>query len=151
MPDFASFSRVSLRFVVLCALVSAIGCSKSDGLPRKAISGTVKLDGQPLANGNIQFIPTAADASGMAITASGMIANGSYAIAQEQGPLPGTYKVFITADSGQLADEEADPGAAPKAQTNKDLVPAKYNSNTELEIIVTADGSTTFDFDLSSK
>lgn len=151
MPAFARSLRVASRLLVLCSIAVAVGCGESDGLPRKAVSGAVKLDGQPLANGNIQFLPNAADATGMAITASGMIANGSYAIPQEQGPIPGTYKVFITADSGQLADDSADPGGIPKAQVNKDLVPPKYNANTELEITVTADGSTTFDFDLSSK
>ena len=40
---------------------TAAGCSQSsDELPREPVSGTVTLDGQPLASGTIQFSPDGA-------------------------------------------------------------------------------------------
>lgn len=81
-----------------------------------------------------------------------MIENGSYTIVQEKGLPPGEYLVRIsmvkppdskTVKPGQLGPTGFIPGT--------ELVPAKYNSQSDLTVTVTADGPNRFDFDLKSR
>ena len=43
----------------MCAAVGLAvqGCSADDELPRQSVSGLIRLDGQPLAQGNCSFLP----------------------------------------------------------------------------------------------
>src|SRR5207248_8916889 len=57
--------RCFLALWFLAMVWVAPGCSGSgDDLPREAVSGTVKLDGQPLAGGVIRFTPGSPTDSG---------------------------------------------------------------------------------------
>src|SRR5689334_16793809 len=86
--------RFSLPLLFSAIGLVAPGCSGSgDELPREAVSGTVKLDGQPLANGAIQFTPD----SGGATSGGSTITDGQYSIEQENGLVPGSYKVAVNA------------------------------------------------------
>src|SRR5262249_24019115 len=59
------------------------------------ISGTVYIDGKPLAMGAIQFVPDGARASGSAIDSQGHFALSCYT--QGDGAVVGKHKVRITA------------------------------------------------------
>ncbi len=84
---------------VLLLVMSSPGCGKHDDpLNRQAISGSVTLDGQPLQQGTISFLPLEKkDTSGGAT-----ITSGKYSVAREQGLAPGKYKVMISAARAAL-------------------------------------------------
>jgi len=138
-----------LGVIALVAIISG-GCGEpgGDGLPREPISGTVNLDGKPLANGTIQFQP-ASQAEGIA--AGGMIVDGRFEVRKAEGPVPGKYKVQIDSlDEARppLAEGEL-PGAieVPKRRTRR-MIPPRYNSQTELIAEVKPGVPNTFPFDL---
>ena len=122
----------------------AEGCGSKDGLDRKAISGVVTLDGQPLGDGAILLEPE----TNQGVTAVGAtIRRGAFAIAQDQGPVPGPYWVRIYASSGA----QAPPGKGQTDRTRRPMVerlPDVYNARTELRADVTSRGPNRFRFDL---
>lgn len=143
---------MSFGFRMLPAIVALalVGCGGSeDGLDRQAISGLVKLDGQPLKNGLIQFFSTAGDGAATP-QVGGPIADGAYEVPAEGGPVPGSYKVVISSDSGKAANlTDGMPGGA--GTPSKELIPAKYNTQTTLTAEVKSPQSSSIDFELKSK
>ena len=95
----SQFGRL-VRLLGLAAVCAGfLGCAgASDGLPRQAVSGTVTFDGQPLAEGRIQFEPASAEAM---TPAGGEIKDGRYSIPRDQGPTPGDYRIMITSSAAR--------------------------------------------------
>src|SRR4051794_20919306 len=123
--------RHSLRWTwaVSAALASA-GCGgAADDFPREPISGQVVLDGRPLETGLITFTP----AGGGEPVVSGVIKDGGFTLDRGDGPSPGTHRVDVWArkptgkkvrnpdERGQFIDE------------TREIVPARYNLNSELK------------------
>lgn len=141
------------RWVVAAlAIAASAGCGDGpeDNLPRRAVYGTVSLDGKPLDQGVISFTPEAQGTN--PVTGGGVISSGSFSIPQDRGLTPGTYKVAISADTSvpPVAAGQA-PGATPKVKAKvTSPIPAKYNTQSTLEAEV-KDGSTSLKFDLFSK
>jgi hypothetical protein len=125
------------------------GCGGAqDDLPRQTVAGTVKLQGEPLKSGLIQFQPASPDAS----TAGGAgIVDGEYSIPKAEGLVPGAYKVSITSVAEAAAP--LPPSATPGDPVSKvkDPIPAQYNATTQLNARVTKEGPNKFDFDLKAK
>ena len=146
-------NRLSFRILATMALTAPIGCSgPKDNLPRQAVSGKVSFEGQRVAKGSIQLIPTRQDQeTGVGATIDG----GSYSIARAQGPVPGLYRVVINAPDPASA---SDPRAKAKGevelmrngpvQLGRELIPKKYNLATTLTAEVKAGQENIFDFDL---
>ena len=140
--------------LIPCTLLVCWGCgdAATDNLPRHAVSGSVTLDGKPLASGMISFDP---DSAGQAhpVAGGGLIQDGSYSIAQAAGLTPGTYRVSIRSggqDSAPAPDQA--PGAPPKKATAaRDPIPDRYNAQLALKAEVKDGGSTRFDFDLKGR
>jgi hypothetical protein len=131
---------IAAPFLALC------GCSEANPLGRRAITGTVNYQGQPLEYGAIRFEPT-----GKANTVEGgaVITQGKYQIPEDLGLPPGTYKVWIISpESGALASVEEAPGETPRVPAGRDRIPAQYNVETTLVAEVTATGKAEFNFDL---
>jgi hypothetical protein len=130
------------------AATALAGCGASDTLPRQPITGVVKLSGQPLKTGLIEFQPAE---PGMATTAASAIANGAYSLAQSEGLQPGKYEVRISS-APQTIERPAGalPGDNPMPPA-KELIPPKYNANTTLSVTVAKDKPNKFDFDLQEK
>ncbi len=140
-----------LLWASIAAQVGLAGCGSDDGLSRYPISGAVKYDGKPLDKGMIQFFPTAM--AGPAVAAGATIAGGQYAIPTAEGLVPGPYKVMISsaageekAAPGESSGEGAMPGLGPLHAP--ELIPARYNVKSELNVTVKAEGPNEFDFDL---
>jgi hypothetical protein len=134
-------------------LAALVGCGGGDALPREAISGTVSLDGQPLKEGVIQFMP-AVTAAGGGTVAGGSILDGKFDVPRDQGPTPGPYSVTIL--SGGAGAEPLPPGTMPgEGPTKKparEKIPAKYNAQTTLTAEVKKGGpNNAFKFDLTTK
>lgn len=129
------------------ALGMCAGCGRGDDLPRAAVHGKVTLDGQPLAAGAITFTPTSKE-GGPVVGAR--IENGEYELSTAEGPGAGTLKVAITADQ-QLSFELDDPRqfASHAAEIPPgNPVPARYNTQTELERTAEAGAEHEWNFDL---
>lgn len=124
----------SRRLPVLGLLLSVLvaGCGKSP----QAISGRVTLDGKPLSEAAIQFIP---QMPGVRKT-SCEVQDGEYQLPCENGLVPGEYRVDVI-DLPPLTH-----ATAPRRS-----FPARYTDRSPLSITVEAGGSTTFDFELSSE
>jgi hypothetical protein len=148
----STISLMGRRLVAPALLLALAGCADptvtQDTLPRKAISGSVTLDGQPLAEGKIQFNPVEAK-PGESAVAVGDIKDGKYAIDRALGPVPGNYKVSISSVPSIKIDPNEGPGTRPKLPPEK--VPAQYNTKTTLTKEIPADGSAPIDFPLTSK
>lgn len=123
-----------------CALLLLAGCSSES---RRAVSGEVSLDGEPVNGGSIVFLPNGAGSS----KGAAEIVEGKYSIPVEQGLPPGSYRVEInwmkptgkqipSGDPGMLMDERAE------------AMPAKFNSASTLTAEITA-GDNKHDFKLT--
>lgn len=138
---------VSARALVLLLLPGVVlaGCGQGYG-GRKEIRGTVKLKGQPLDEGVIDFTPISGD---QATKEGALIKNGSYHIDRAHGLLPGKYRVTITSGDGRTpANTDEPPGPSGANIISKDRIPPEYNINSKVEIEVTEKGPNVFDFEI---
>lgn len=126
---------------IACGLFGLVapGCSaKPKDLPDLGpVSGTITLDGQPLANVTVVFESETGRSSFGKTDDAGkyeLIYTGNY-----KGAVVGKNKVVINSNLD-----------APPGPDWKDPIPAKYNAKSELTADVTA-GSNTFDFALEGK
>jgi hypothetical protein len=143
------FSR---RTLFLCSIVSVVaavlaGCSDSYG-GRMAVSGAVKLAGQPLKDGSITFVPLDKQD-----TQSGApVVQGEYTIPRQSGLKPGKYLVQITSGDAKTPDTSEEfvaPG--PGGSTNivsVDMVPEEWNTRSKKQVEVKSSGANKFDFDI---
>jgi hypothetical protein len=127
-----------------------VGIPGCDHVQRGAISGRVTLDGQPIEEGSISFVPTAA---GQDQAASSRIRQGEYSIAQANGPGLGNMRVEIRAArlTGRR-NPPSDPAlAALEAEYESvETVPNRYNTESELTAEIKP-GNNVVDFDLKTK
>jgi hypothetical protein len=129
---------------VLAALcLAATGCS--EGSQRLPVSGQVRLDGEPLTSGTILMTPVKTGP-----VAGCDIKDGLYEMPKERGPGPGEYRVEITAyrPTGQKV---YDSDFNVSTETLVPIIPARYNTQSELTAVVSEEGSNEFNFDLQSK
>jgi len=147
-----TISKLGRRLAAPLFCLALAGCSAStdpvDTLPRKGVTGTVTLDGQPLAQGKIVFDP-AAGGQGPGGAATADIADGKYTIEKALGPVPGKYKVSISSRPSIKFGPGQEPGTRPKLDPEK--VPAKYNTESTLTHEITDQSTNTADFDLKSR
>jgi hypothetical protein len=132
--------KSSLAFSVSVALIVVLGCGDESGLAKRyPVKGTVTYKNQPVAKGQINFIP---EDSKTGRGANGDIVDGSYFLTTAvngDGALPGKYKVTISALDYELPPEAKtkgsggqafaqSPAAAEARKKAKALVPPKYGS-----------------------
>lgn len=134
--------RLFNSVTLVCVSLLLVGCQKTDPLNRQAVSGKITLDDQPLQAGTIEFSPVESG------TMSGaLIEDGVFSISAEKGLSPGAYIVRISAANAD--DEPVDlPGESNKIAP--ELIPAKYNSESELTFTVQPDSENTFDVDIKT-
>ncbi len=111
---------------ILLVILFVAGCSTSD--THGTIEGSVTLDGRPLAEGVVRFVP----ANGDSQTASAAILNGKYTANVPLGKnriefsapkVIGKRKMYETADS-------------PEVDVVTELLPERYNVQSELQMDV---------------
>ena len=141
--------RRTIALSAFFASACVLGCGSS-GPELAGVTGTVTLDGEPLPNAVVTFIPEASATPGdkslrmaTATTDDGGWYRMQFSTART-GVQPGKYKVAIsTFRSAEENDEGAmDPGAP-------ESVPDVYNRKTTLTADVPSGGGT-FDFELKS-
>lgn len=142
------------RVLGLSLLLLAVGCGGgAGGPPRAPVHGSVSLDGAPVEDGSIVFLPatgTKGPASG------GVIRNGTYEIKKESGPVPGKYRVEIRASRTAgtsvvkgAAGATAGPSAGGEVVDIKMYIPVQYNTQSTLVADIKADDNVQ-DFPLKS-
>jgi hypothetical protein len=127
--------------MLLACLASLAGCARST---EAAISGKVTLDGTPLDDATITFVP---GAGGQRQAAWATISGGRYAIPASNGLGTGKFRVEIRAlrAVGEKTHQN-DPTLVPA----REAVPSRYNSQSEL-IVDIKSGENAADFALKSK
>ena len=127
-------------------LGAAAGCGPS-GDGRVPLAGEVTLDGEPLGHGSIELHP---EGEGLVVT-GGMIQGGRFDIPVTQGPKPGNYLVRVYS-AGDPVEPDPDEAPGPEAvdKISEERIPAKYNKETELKLVVGDRGQRDVRFELSS-
>jgi hypothetical protein len=139
--------------------IATTGCAGSgDDLPRQPVSGTVTMDGQPLPEGVIQFSPTRDTTKGPVVGANAEIKDGQFSIPREEGLVSGSYKVSIS--HAELKEAKAKGKTSTNVDTKipsrtkeigPELIPARYNTESELKTEIKPGGGRDLKFDLKSK
>ncbi|MEX0643376.1 MAG: hypothetical protein WD468_11775 [Pirellulales bacterium] len=140
---FCCRRKLILAVGSVCVAV-LFGCGKDDPFERAVVSGKVTYDGSPVKSGRIRLQPTAETRTP---SAAAYIVDGTYRIDHRGGVPEGSYRVIIegfsgapslesntsSADHRPLADEELQ-----NLSSQRQYIPAKYNSKTELTIQIDA-------------
>lgn len=127
---------MSGKRLLLCLVALVLGCAGSDGAAD--VKGEVSLDGQPLMDGVIHFMPL----DGKSRTASTFVKGGHF---ETRVPL-GKQRVEISCVKAQPLK----PGQMADSATGAEIVPAKYNTKSELTLEVKR-GKNEPRFELSGK
>lgn len=136
----------TMKLATVLSVFAAAGCGGARepayaALGLIEVTGTVKMDGQPLPDAEIAF----ENPEDKTFSFGKTDASGAYRLmfnSEKSGCTPGKKIVRITPYMGS----EADPDAVPSDVK----IPAKYNSKSELTAEVDA-SRRSFDFDLQSK
>lgn len=128
--------------------IGIAGCGGSSGPDLHEVSGTVTLDGEPLPDAVVRFIPETEGTAEYVRPATGVTdSSGWYSLSfssSREGALPGKYRVAISTFREGGYDEDEDGNPIPGAPES---VPVVYNSETTLTATVPSDS---YDFDLKS-
>lgn len=110
------------RLILLLVLIS--GCSR--GKPVGDVQGTVTVNGQPLAEGSIRFIPVNGDTA----ATGGLIKDGAFRV---EVPVA---KQRVEFSANVIDREKTPPNATADQIVMKKLVPDRYNARSELTLDV---------------
>lgn len=131
--------KIAILTALTCAvIVLVVGCDRGDLPDLAPVSGTVTMDGQPLANKEVVFAPKGGRPSVGRTNEQGQYTM-MYTV-EIPGAIIGEHKVIISTplpEGGNYAGY-------------RETVPKKYNVNSELQTEVTS-GRNRKDFDLKSK
>jgi hypothetical protein len=133
-------AQINAFFFVLACLT---GCD--DGPLRLPVTGSVQLDGKPLAMGSLLMTPLKSGP-----VAGCDIKDGRFEMSEERGPGPGEYRVEITAYR-PTGKKVYDSDFNASTETLEPIIPARYNTSSELTATVSAETENEFNFDLKSK
>ena len=111
-------------FVLSCALTA--GCDTGPGYPCARLEGTVTIDGQPLAEGGLQFLP---NAKSQGPTVGGKIIDGRYAV---DGIPLGNVRVLFTSIRKTHKLPPSSDGIEKWATEN--LIPEQHRAGIEMEV-----------------
>jgi hypothetical protein len=137
-----------LLLAVCCVLLTA--CDRG-GLERAVVAGKVTYQGQPVADGRIRFVPIKGTKAPMW---GANIRDGEYEASGRGGVPVGTHRVEIVA--WRTKSDAAETTKSPKSDQimggapGQQYIPEKYNTKSELEIIIPpGSGEIVRDFDLT--
>ncbi|WP_144972051.1 carboxypeptidase-like regulatory domain-containing protein [Bremerella volcania] len=129
----------TLNCAILFCLMSLVGCQGGN----EGVTGTVSLDGKPLPKAEVVFTPTEGGRPATATTDASGKYDLLYTINQKGAPA-GEYVVRIRTATTTTGEDGRDI-------QSPELVPAKYNQQSELVVEVKEGAANQFDFDLKSE
>jgi hypothetical protein len=141
----SKLTRIAFAASVLL-LCGAVGCGNS--LNRQQVSGQVTLDGAPLDHGIVEFTPQQPGGVG----SGSEIKNGRYAIEAARGLPPGRYLVRLYSGSREELAAPASPlgPALASATVARERIPAKYNTQSQLNVEVVGNKANVLDFQIKT-
>lgn len=120
----------------LCVLgavaLGAVGCRRSSGIPRVVVRGAVTLNGSPVQDGQIQYVPIEGTAGPVT---SARVVGGKYVCDSKGGVPVGKHRVELLAWDPKL------PSGGRGEPTRPQLVPEKYNDKSGLVETVEENGT----------
>lgn len=133
------------RLPALALIALAAGCGPADPYARVRVSGQVVVDGKPLEQGEIGFVPTRDGPS-----AHGPVAAGRYDIARADGPAAGPYRVEVRSirPTGRTVPDRDNPGQT--MPETRDAIPDRFNLRSELKAEVQPGADQSFDFTIDT-
>lgn len=146
--------------MIACALALA-GCGKAKKGPTfdmTPVTGTVILDGKPLADAEVAFYLQGTAPEGYYGSGATTDVEGKYALKSGEAPgaVPGQYKVTISRivdanGAAIVAEEGMDAEQLKMGGSAKESIPAKYSDleQTELTVLVEKGKSEGYDFPLT--
>jgi hypothetical protein len=147
--------RSAVTFAAPLLILSMLACSRERkpdyaSLDLAQVTGTITLDGQPLAGATVMF-DSQEGRRAMGTTDTG----GRYNMmhnSEQPGVTGGTHVVRIRSRPWVEGEEEGEVTEGSDASgAATELVPARYNSASELTVEVGSGKSHTFDFELKSQ
>ena len=142
-----AYGRIA-KFCGICVvLATCLGCGNK-GPRRAAVTGQVTLDGRPIDEGVIQFLPVEGT---VGPETGGVIENGRYDIPQDRGVVVGKCRVELRA-SKKTGRKIQDPTGRPGTLTDeyKEVFPPSSNTNSTL-VREIKDDLNTLDFNIRTK
>jgi hypothetical protein len=109
--------------VLLVLLLGLTGCGDDS---KAEVSGTVKVDGEPVADGAILFTPV----NGKGQPAGGLIQDGTYSV---KAPVA-AMKVAIIKNKLVKSRKLYNTPNSPVVKQNAQVLPAKYSDNEKTEL-----------------
>lgn len=137
-----------LAVCIAAMLAMSAGCGDS-GPQRAPIKGKITVAGQPLAAGQILFVPVAPTGP----STSAAIKNGEYELKQETGPIVGTHRVEVEAELplGFAIDDDVAFAARQGKPLPPNPIPLQYNRQSTLTTEVKAGVENEFTLDVPAK
>jgi hypothetical protein len=136
------FKANALSFASYCLVLGLVlGCSAD--AKHGTVTGTVSFDGQPLKSGNIRFDP----ADGHTATADAMITDGKFSATVP----PGDKRVSITAPKVIGKKKVYETPNSPTVDLTEEMLPKRYNAQSELKATVKLGNQELPPFALKSK
>jgi hypothetical protein len=132
-----------MTLAVLAAVLFGCG-QKPTGPDRGVVHGKITLDGQPVANGTVSFVPMG---PGGGPACALPLKDGQYA-SDIKGPVVGKSRVEVRARRQTSAQPQNPEGDWKSGYV--EAIPDRYNAHTTLEVDVRP-GENTFDFELKSR
>ncbi len=141
--------KLALLLFAFAALNGCWGAKSDPRGERFAVRGEVLIDGKPLSEARIVFVPIDRHKS---VKATASINGGFYNIESANGPLAGKMRVEIQTDILELEELEKIRGddKTMVPQLNKVDIPERYNVKSELTAEVKPKVENSFDFSLVS-
>lgn len=137
---------------ILCLCVVLLpGCNRQKSPPGLcAVSGKITLEGVPLEMGTIALVPTEKNAAKSGEGRQTPIKNGTYAFNETQALKPGSYTVRITSfkEFDRRTKGEVTPQTEDQYIARTQLVPAQYNTKSEITVELTEKGPNVFNYDI---
>lgn len=126
-----------------CALLCLVVCIGCGGSGRYPVSGSVALDGKPVAEGAISFRP---DPGTRGNTAGATVVNGEYSIPAGNGLKPGTYDVSIETlyKTGRTLRD-------PQKGRVEEMLHVDYNERGQLKATIAAGKNEGVDFAITTR
>lgn len=154
-------SRLAIALAIVLFSLTLAGCGvvgQSDLPPRAPAQVKVLYQGRPVAGANVTFVPEVAK-SRPAIAVTDALGEAQLrTFGENDGAIPGAYKVAIQKTVVKRSDDPAanlappaDPSASSELTPTEHLLPEKYAAaeTSGLEATVSASGENRFTFELT--
>lgn len=130
--------------LVGCVLAAtALGCGAPSDFKRAIVTGKITYQGTPVSHGEVLLLP---EPGATGPISGGRFADGVYRIDAHGGVPVGTYRVEIKGYR-ELPGQKLGPGDPDYGDREEQILPSKYNSESELKLTVeSSSGALTKDF-----